>query len=311
VRIAVDDKGIRCFLNGSLAESVPIAAAKRAGSGLIIEPASLWGNRVMNVTLSNFSELAAPGQSSVPYVNADAKAQALTVPRFRKEDPPRHALVAANGDLLRGEVEGLTKTHFGFRIGLDTLQVPIQRVSALITLAKPDAGSPSPADEDPVRKLLDRSMDQQNWYANFDQLIKQVEQKVPELKFKLPPPGDTRSIQYQFGERTVGDTLDDLCAKFDLRCHVDQGVVVIEASEYVADPGMVHKTYWLKADAPAGSAPLKHVLAAKGIDFPEGSSVALGDDPRLIEMTNTAAAQEKLATILANDFGGVAGSPTY
>ncbi len=56
------------------------------------------------------------------------------MPRFRKDDPPRQALLAGNGDLLRGEVEAVTKTHIGFRSGLENLKVPTDRVKAIIWL---------------------------------------------------------------------------------------------------------------------------------------------------------------------------------
>lgn len=59
------------------------------------------------------------------------------VPRFRKEDPPRQALLAANGDLLRGVIEAATAEHFAMRSGLETIQVPRERVKAAVWLIKP------------------------------------------------------------------------------------------------------------------------------------------------------------------------------
>ena len=110
------------------------------------------------------------------------------MPRFRKEDLPRHALMAANGDLLRGEVEAVTNTQFGFRIGLETLRVPRDRVTAVIALQKPLESAPAADPDDAVRKLLERAVDQQTWYSatDFNTLINLVKQAVPELKFKLP-----------------------------------------------------------------------------------------------------------------------------
>jgi thiol-disulfide isomerase/thioredoxin len=70
-------------------------------------------------------------------VDARSKEHALTVPRFRKDDPPRHALLAANGDLLRGVIEAATAQHFAIRSGLETIQVPRDRVKAAVWLVKP------------------------------------------------------------------------------------------------------------------------------------------------------------------------------
>ena len=313
VRLVVDKNGVRYFLDDHLAETIPFPAGRRAGSGLIIEPASMWGNQVQEVTLSKFAATMEPGQSFFQTVNADAKAQALTVPRFRKEDLPRHALLAANGDLLRGEIEAVTNTQFGFRIGLETLRVPRDRVAAVVALQKPPDTLQGPDERSATLKLLERSVNQQTWYGavNFSALIELVKEAVPELKFTLPEDDDTETAQYHFNNESVAETLDNLCEQFDLRYRVEQGAVVIEKKSAAGPDGMLRRPYWLKTDAFPGQEPVEDILAAKGIPFPGGASARWQATTRCLEVTNTAANQDKMAALLAREFGGVAVAPTH
>ncbi|MCB1275499.1 TlpA disulfide reductase family protein [Prosthecobacter sp.] len=137
VRIAIAENTIEVFFNGVSARKITLTPKMRSGSGIIIEPFSLWGNGERDVRINAFSARIAPGRVAVPVVDARAKEHALTVPRFRKEDPPRHALLAANGDLLRGVIEAATAEHFAIRSGLETVQVPRDRVKAAVWLIKP------------------------------------------------------------------------------------------------------------------------------------------------------------------------------
>ena len=138
VRLCITEKDVTLFIDGCQTQVFPIGPEKRAGSGLIIEPAGLWGNTVNPISLSNFSASSPPGLTWLPGVDSETKSYALTIPRFRKDAPPRHVLLAANGDVLRGEIEAITATHFGFRSGLENLRVPRDRVKAAIWLKAPE-----------------------------------------------------------------------------------------------------------------------------------------------------------------------------
>jgi len=137
VRVIVGENDIEVFLNGVSARKIVLTPKMRSGSGILIEPFSLWGNGEREVKIQAFTARVAPGRVAAPTVDPRSKEHALTVPRFRKEDPPRHALIAANGDLLRGVIEAATAKHFAIRSGLETLQVPRDRVKAAVWLIKP------------------------------------------------------------------------------------------------------------------------------------------------------------------------------
>ena len=137
IRITLAENSLEVFFNGVSARKILLNPKMRSGSGIRIEPFSLWGNGERPVKITSFSARIAPGSVAVPLVDAQAKEHALTVPRFRKDDPPRHALLAANGDLLRGVIEAATADHFAIRSGMETIQVPRDRVKAAVWLIKP------------------------------------------------------------------------------------------------------------------------------------------------------------------------------
>ncbi|WP_395750411.1 TlpA family protein disulfide reductase [Prosthecobacter sp.] len=137
VRVSIAENAVEVFFKDVSARKIVLTPKMRSGNGILIEPFSLWGNGERTVSITGFGAGIAPGRVAVPVVDARAKENALTVPRFRKEDPPRHALLAANGDLLRGVIEAATAEHFAVRSGMETIQVPRSRVKAAVWLIKP------------------------------------------------------------------------------------------------------------------------------------------------------------------------------
>jgi peroxiredoxin len=117
---------------------VPPPAVKKRGTGIILETASLWGNQIGSVKLSDLVVKSSPFMAGPPAFSEDAKREALLLPRLRRDDPPRHVLIGRNGDLLRGEVEAMTPGHFAFRAGLENFKVPAERVAAVVWVAPPD-----------------------------------------------------------------------------------------------------------------------------------------------------------------------------
>ncbi|MCB1207770.1 MAG: TlpA family protein disulfide reductase [Verrucomicrobiales bacterium] len=147
IRISIQPKMIEVFANGVSLARAPLSAQKRSGLGLVFEPASLWGNQVYQVGISDFSLRPASWQAAAPNVQEEARTQALTVPRFRRDDPPRQVLLAANGDLLRGEIEAFAAKHYAFRSGLENLKIPAERVAAAIWLQPAAKPEPKPGEE--------------------------------------------------------------------------------------------------------------------------------------------------------------------
>ena len=66
----------------------------------------------------------------------DAKLErALTTPRFNRDDPPNHILVASNGDLKRGKLLGINGQTIQFDSKLRKFSLPIDRVARVIDVS--------------------------------------------------------------------------------------------------------------------------------------------------------------------------------
>ena len=313
ISLVILAREIELRVNDSLAQKFPISEVKRAGAGLVIEPASVWGNTPTKVSLGHFSAAPTLGRTSLPVVSAETKLQALTVPRFRKDDAPRHALVALNGDVLHGEIEAVTASHFGFRSGLENLRVPRDRVKAAIWLKKPAEDAAKPLVENPVRKALERPMSLHTHYgeAPLEIFTSVLTQEAPELKFKLPKLDDSPQFPMQFNGQTIGAALDELCSLFGVSYRIDAGGTIILETPSELPPGLVEQVYWLKPGAFPPSPPAREILAGKGLPLPDGSAVVWQGKLAQLVMRNTAENQEKLRKLLATDFGGSLGSPTH
>lgn len=168
IRFTFNGDKIEMWVNKVRAVETTIAAAnanagraakavKKGGTGIIIESASLWGNQMGAVKLMDLSMDLSPCMAGPPAFSEEAKKEALLLPRLRREDPPRQVLIGRNGDLLRGEIEGLTTTHLAFRSGLENFNVPVDRVAAAVWLIVPP--KPEPKKDAPAPKKKDKDGD--------------------------------------------------------------------------------------------------------------------------------------------------------
>ena len=131
----------------------------KAGTGIVIESTSIWGNSVGTVTLAGFSSGASPFMAGIPPYSADARRLALLLPRVRRNPPPRHLLIGRNGDLLRGEIQALTGKRLAFRTGWESFQIPRDRLAAIVWLGEPGRDDDEPeqaqVEDEDSRQWLD------------------------------------------------------------------------------------------------------------------------------------------------------------
>lgn len=64
--------------------------------------------------------------------------RALTVPRFSRNSPPSHILVARNGDLKRGRLQGLSVQTIQFESKLRKQTVPVDRIARVVNVTRPE-----------------------------------------------------------------------------------------------------------------------------------------------------------------------------
>ena len=69
----------------------------------------------------------------------DAKLErALTIPRFNRDNPSKHILVAKNGDMKRGDFIGFNGKIIQFSYSLQTHEIPIDRVARIVDIRVDD-----------------------------------------------------------------------------------------------------------------------------------------------------------------------------
>jgi len=73
--------------------------------------------------------------------------RALTVPRFRRDNPPSHILAAKNGDLMRGSLLGVSGQTIQFESKLRKQIIPVERIAHVVDVSKPEEGLDEPPEE--------------------------------------------------------------------------------------------------------------------------------------------------------------------
>jgi thiol-disulfide isomerase/thioredoxin len=93
------------------------------------------------VEISKFEIDNMSGASIRQFIEEEARLATLTVPRFRRDNPPTHVLIAANGDLLRGQLKSIREADVQFESRLETLRIDRSRVAAIVWLDPPKKDS--------------------------------------------------------------------------------------------------------------------------------------------------------------------------
>ena len=71
-------------------------------------------------------------------------ARALIVPRFSRENPPSHMLVAKTGDLKRGALIGIEGKTVRFESKLREMSVPLERLARVVQISRPAGETAEP-----------------------------------------------------------------------------------------------------------------------------------------------------------------------
>ncbi|MDB6118519.1 MAG: resA 3, partial [Verrucomicrobiaceae bacterium] len=137
VKFAFKESKVQVFVNETRLLNEPVPPSKLNQTGLRFSCGSMWGNSQNAVEIMDFRVVDSAGALNGLQVSAEAKQEALTIPRFRQGQPPPHALVAANGDMVMGEVDAATNKLVRFTTGTETHDLPTDLVRAIVWLAKP------------------------------------------------------------------------------------------------------------------------------------------------------------------------------
>lgn len=154
VEMIVRDGKVHVSINSKEVKVLSLNAEGAGAKGLLISSVITSVNSRNAQTLKNdvrgmveiddFLVRNVVGASVKQFIQEEARERALTVPRFRRDDPPTHVLLAPNGDLLRGRLSGMTAEEIVFESRLETFRFPRDRVAAVIWLAQDDAVEKAP-----------------------------------------------------------------------------------------------------------------------------------------------------------------------
>ena len=147
VEMVARDGRLHVSINGKDVKAFDLNTRGAGSRGLLINAAitsvnsrntSSLNTKVRGmVEIDNFLVRNIVGASVKQFVQEEARELALTVPRFRRDDPPTHVLLAPNGDLLRGRLNTVTDREVVFESRLETFRFPRDRVAAIIWLSHP------------------------------------------------------------------------------------------------------------------------------------------------------------------------------
>lgn len=105
--------------------------------------------RIKHLTLSGFASGGASGSAVQYFIDEESRRLALTIPRFRRDDPSTHALIAPNGDILRGRLIAIDEDVIEFESRLERFRFERERISAVVWIQNPDT-----APNDPKSKVV-------------------------------------------------------------------------------------------------------------------------------------------------------------
>lgn len=173
VRLRSRENRIEVFIDGELLfdrpdPSLPKTAQTASktpqarNSGMIVQadPGRLNDNDFAQLTISELKVRSNAGQRVSKVVDEKVRKRALTIPRFRRESPSTHVLIAPNGDLLRGRLSGLRDDRMQYESLLDLMTFDRSRVSAIVWLHPDGVSEPPGWDKNApiVRVVLDGNL---------------------------------------------------------------------------------------------------------------------------------------------------------
>jgi thiol-disulfide isomerase/thioredoxin len=134
IEIKLKDGKLTVLVGRKKAFTRNVTAKAMKGNAVSFNLSNMNGNAKPQVTLSNISINNSGSGSSPTFVDPEKKELLLTIPRLRKDNPPKHILCARNSDLLRGELTAMNEDRILFESRLDNFTFERQVVSSIVWL---------------------------------------------------------------------------------------------------------------------------------------------------------------------------------
>ena len=154
IQLVTNRGNLKVLINGQLLRTFPLNRAGAGNEGVLFEllqsgTGQFFGARsrngattptktVRHLTLSNLQTGPTGGVSAQKFIDEESRLHTLTIPRFRRNDPATHALIAPNGDVLRGRLIAVHEDDVEFESRLEVFHFPRERVAAVIWIQNPE-----------------------------------------------------------------------------------------------------------------------------------------------------------------------------
>jgi len=159
IQLVVHDGTIIVSVNGQPAWMIKINAASSGGRGIAFDSnLTAVGQVIVNgrvtqrandgVAISKFEVDNLSGTSIRQFIEEESRQAVLTIPRFRRDSPPTHVIIAPNGDLLRGRLLAVEGDQIEFESRLEALRFERSRVGAIVWLDPPKKEDPKPVNSE-------------------------------------------------------------------------------------------------------------------------------------------------------------------
>ncbi len=313
LRLVPEKNGISIFCNGAPSARFQLPS-EPTGTGMWIEPGEAWGNGINPITLARFRSEVGPSSIPTPVVPKDARNHALTVPRFRKDSPPTHALIAPNGDLLTGIVESATASLLTLRSGLETFTLPLNRVQALVWTRPPNPPANAASPLQVLRnRLATKIAAPYQVTGTWETHAAQFRKIAPFLDLPPHPKGGTKfPKRISLSDVPLASVLESICTAFSLQHRLNSGGK-IELVPAPSSPNAPLETrfFWLRQPPFPDSEDPQSFLMEQGIPFPSGAALSWDPNSATLTHTNTAHGLYLLTQYLKSKPNNLLGSPTH
>lgn len=142
--IVASRERIEVIVNGTSALILAAEPESLSGNGIYFTMGGGWQNWNQadnEIKISGFRVERSPGSLPHRIIDKQAREHILTVPRAQRESAPTHAIVAPNGDVLRGGLVSASGNEIVFRSAEEDIVLPRNRVATIIWLREDPAAT--------------------------------------------------------------------------------------------------------------------------------------------------------------------------
>ncbi|WP_417848961.1 TlpA family protein disulfide reductase [Thalassoglobus sp.] len=149
VTLAVRDGQIHVVINGTQLKSIELKNRRLKSRSLVFQANITSVTRNLSygknpltrgIVVENFEVRNHDGASAKQFILEETRDRTLLIPRFRRDNPSTHVLLAPNGDVLRGKLLNITDQQVRFESQLEDFGFERERVAAVIWLHPPKQG---------------------------------------------------------------------------------------------------------------------------------------------------------------------------